>query len=207
MREWSFGLVFTFAASLAFADEGDGKFIVAGETLTYDTETVDVSDEMEDDDVDVFLKLLQDNSGITTLVLNSGGGSVWAGDEMARIALDFELDTVVRGECNSACVNIFLAGQNRRMARGSKIGFHSRSWAPDAMQSYYEKWREDEGWTSPFEFGSWVYRDTQAETYNDISYIISRGVDAQFAVKIKEPREDMWYPRRSQLTAAGVLTE
>lgn len=207
MREWIYWLGLLFVASVAYADEGDGRFIVADDVLTYDTETIGDSGEMEDEDVDEFLRLLQANPGIKTIVLNSSGGSVWAGDEMARIALDFEVDTVVRGECNSACVNIFLAGQTRRMERGSKIGFHSRSWSPGAMKSYYEKWREDEGWDTPFEFGSWVYRDTQAETYKDLNYIISRGVDAQFAVKIKEPREDMWYPRRSELRQSGVLTE
>ena len=207
MRGRLLALAISFTASLACADEGNGKFTVAGDTLTYDTETADVSGEMEDEDIDEFLRLLRANPGITALVLNSGGGSIWAGDEMARIALDFELDTVVSGECNSACVNIFLAGQSRVMTRGSKIGFHSRSWSPGAMFDYYEKWRADEGWDTPFEFGSWVYSDTQAETYQDLSYIISRGVDAKFAIRVKEPRKVMWYPRRSELLAAGVLTD
>lgn len=200
-------LCLSFAPPAPAEEEPRGKFTVSGDVVTYSTESNGGAGEIEDEDVDDLLAVLKGSPGITKLVLNSGGGSVWAGIEMARITLDFELDTEVTGECSSSCVSIFLAGENRSMTRGSKIGFHSRSWSPEAIESYYQKWREDEDWETPFEFGSWVYRDTQAETYEDLMYILSRGVDAQFAIKTKAPRDSTWYPRRSELRQAGVLTE
>ncbi|MEZ5715291.1 MAG: hypothetical protein R3D85_09050 [Paracoccaceae bacterium] len=182
------------------------KFTVDGTTLIYDTET-DAALEISNGDVDALRDLLRDNDGITTLRLNSGGGSVWAAKEMARIAIDFELDTEVDGECSSSCVRIFLGGDRRSMLRGSKIGFHSRSWSAGAVERYYDKWHEDEGWDTPFEFASWIYRDTWAEAYEDLTWSISRGVKAEFAVEMHAPRDTMWFPPRAALHDGGILRE
>ena len=183
------------------------KFSVEGEVLIYDSEVDVENDEISTPDVNGLLRALRTNEDVTTLRLTSGGGSVWAAKEMARIVIDFELDTLVDGECSSSCVRIFLAGTGRAMNRGSKIGFHSRHWSPDSIQKYYEKWREDEGWETPFEFASWVYRDTYSEAYEDITWSIARGVQADFAVEIHAPRNVMWFPTRAELRAGGVLRD
>ena len=187
-----------------------GKFTLEGDTLIYDTETA-VSGEEADittDDVDVLLDLLRANPGLRVLELNSDGGSVWASEEMARIVIDFELDTIVSGQCFSSCVTIFLGGKARRMMLGSKIGFHQTSWSSGSTQNYYEKWREDEGWETPFDFASWLYEDTQSEVYEDLSYMIERGVDPAFAIRTKGVRnDDDWYPSRLELVQAGVLRD
>ena len=181
------------------------KFDVRGTTLIYDTET-NVNTEIESDDVDHLLAVLRANEGLRVLELNSSGGSVWAGREMARIVIDFGLDTIVHGECASSGVRVFLAGQNRQMTLGSKLGFHQPFWSAANMQSYYEQWREQDGWDTPFEFSEWVFEDTQREFHEDLTYMISRGVDAEFAVKSKGiPNSDNWYPTRVELTLAGVL--
>ncbi len=183
------------------------NFTLQGTVLRYDTESGEIDDEISKPDVEALLKMLRDNDGITTLSLNSSGGSVWSAKEMARIVIDFELDTHVDGTCSSSCVGVVLGGQVRSMARGSKIGFHSRNWSPAATKRYYEQWREDEGWDTPFEFASWVYRDTYAEAYEDITWTISRGVTAEFAVEIHAPRESMWFPTRTTLRDSGVLRD
>lgn len=194
-------------AGPALAEESVNKFSVQGDILIYDTETGGDDLEIHNDDVDTLLRLLRVTPNIAILSLNSSGGSVWAGDEMARIALDFELDTVVNGECSSSCVSILLAGARRTMSRGSKIGFHSRNWSTDAVRSYYEQWREDEGWNDPFDFASWVYSDTRVETYRELEFMLARGVEPGFAIKIQAPRDKMWYPTRNELRASGILTE
>lgn len=202
-------LVLALPAAAA-EDPGDAKFRLDGTTLIYDTETTVSGEEAEITtlDVDRLLALLRDNPDIETLELNSSGGSVYGGDEMARIVIDFGLDTVVSGVCSSSCVNIFLGGEGRRMMRGSKIGFHQRRWPVEAMEAYYENWREEKRWETPFDFASWVYRDTQTEMYNDLTFMISRGVDAEFAVRTKKViSSDEWFPPRAELVAAGVLRE
>lgn len=188
----------------------DGKFTLRGETLIYDTETAAPEGEADitTDDVDVMLEMLRANPGIKTLELNSDGGSVWASEEMARFVIDFELDTIVSGECFSSCVTIFLGGKSRKMMLGARIGFHQTSWSPNSTKNYYEKWREDEDWETPFDFASWLYEDTQTEVYEDLTYMIERGVDAAFAIRTKGVRnDDDWYPSRLELVRAGVLRD
>lgn len=189
------------------AAQDSPKFRLDGTTLHYTTEDLpdDLSYEIEVDDVDLLRTLLRANPDVTQLVLTSTGGSVWAGNEMAHIVQDFALDTTVDGECSSSCVTIFLAGDSRQMTRGSKIGFHQRSWSSSGTASYYERWREDEGWDSPFDFASWIYRDTQTETWKELTYMISRGVDPEFAIETKRSRSGIWFPTRLRLEEAGVL--
>ncbi len=186
-----------------------GKFTVQGSTLVYDTEAAsdEANREIENEDVAEMLEALRATPGIRTLKLNSTGGSVWAGNEMSRVVVDFDLNTVVEGECSSSCVTVFLGGERRTMTRGSKIGFHQRSWAAGAIEAYYDSWRAEENWDTPFDFASWVYQDTQTETFKDLTYMIGRGVDAAFAIETKRLRSGTWFPTRQTMLEAGVLTE
>lgn len=197
------------AAQAVASVSTSGKFSVDGTVLTYDTYAAknEENREIEGDDVDEFIDLLRASPGVTELVLSSTGGNVWAGEEMARIVIDFELDTRVIEECSSACVTVFLGGERRVLDRGGKLGFHRRSWSSGAMRDYYTDWREDEGWQSPFDFASWVYRDTQNEVFEEVEYMMSRGVEASFAIRTKRARTSMWFPSRDELEAGGVLRE
>lgn len=187
----------------------NGKFHVEGPVLIYDTEAAPDPDdrEIQNGDLDDLLEILRGTEGIRSLRLNSTGGSVWAGSEMARVVIDFELDTVVEGECSSSCVSIFLGGTRRELARGGKLGFHQRSWSPGAMESYYDKYAGEEGWETPFDFASWVYEDTQSELFKEMSFMQSRGVALEFAIETKRLRSTTWFPSRRELVQAGVLTD
>lgn len=182
-------------------------FKLEGETLIYDTETGDGGG-IDHPHVETLLTLLRANQNVTTLQLNSGGGKVWPAREMAKIIIDFELDTHVHGICESSCVRLMLAGARRTMSRGSQIGFHQFYWEAADVEAYYEDKREGRGWDTPFAFGGWIYQDTQSEMHEHLSYMIDRGVDAAFAVQTIAPRDGaMWNPYRAVLMAAGVLTE
>jgi hypothetical protein len=195
----------------ALARKGsDKRLYVDGATLVFDTESVSKGQpgEIVVSDIDLFRSMLQERSGIETLRLNSSGGSVYASSEIAWIVSDYGLHTQVDGECVSACVDIFLAGARRQMTLGSKIGFHRRSWSPEAVEGYYNDLRENQGWDTPFVFGSWIYADTQREMYEYLSYLVERGVEAGFAIEtLQVDSGDEWYPSRLQLMAAGVLRE
>ncbi|MCR9115039.1 MAG: hypothetical protein NXH84_17295 [Rhodobacteraceae bacterium] len=208
MRTGALTAVILMVSALGLrAEQVNQKFALEGVTLTYDTESLSQNSEIEGEDVEVFGTLLRQHPEIERIVLNSSGGSVWAAMEIARLMLDFDLETEVDGECSSACVNIFLAGERRGMAAGSSMGFHLRTWSPPAVERYYEDWKGEEGWNSPFEFASWIYEDTQAEVFDDLVYLVSRGVDADFAIRIKTPRARTWYPSRQELMQAGILTK
>lgn len=180
---------------------------VEGDTLIFDTDSV-TDAEIDRADVEVILGLLRANPGITTLRLNSGGGQIYAARDIADIIIDFGLDTVVDGTCDSSCVIVFLGGTNRSMTLGSRLGFHARSWSAGDIASYYDTWRESEGWNSLFDFAAWLYQDTQAESAELLAYMVERGVDPGFAIESVRKRSfDMWRPRRVDLRAADVLTE
>lgn len=186
------------------------KFRVDGDRLIYDTENVPegVSDSIESEDVDVILTLLRANGGIRVLELNSTGGSLWASRKISDIVIDFELDTHVNGECSSNCTRLLLAGVNRTMSRGSRIGFHQSWWSPESIEGYFAREAESEGWDTPWDFASWIYADTQAEVHELLTYMVRRGVDGAFAIEtLKTPSGDIWHPYRARLRAANVLTE
>lgn len=202
-----FVCVFMIFPHSGFAKEPlSEKFQVKGAVLIYDTEKQ--HGEIRDEDIATLKKTLTAHPEITELRLNSTGGSVYAGSEMAWIVMDYELDTQVDGECISACVDLFLAGKRRRMTLGSKLGFHHRSWGAEAVQKYYREWRKRKDWATPFEFGSWIYSDTQTEIYEHLTYMLARGVEPGFAIKTMQAvSSDEWYPSRLQLIASGVLRE
>ena len=194
----------------ASSADGDAKLRVDGDTLIYDTETPGPDEEggIVSDDVTLLLTLLRQHDGIRRMQINSSGGEVYAAHQISDIVVDFQLDTHVHGDCDSSCVTVFLGGARRTMSLGSRIGFHQIYWSPSNIASYYEREREDQNWTTPFDFASWMYRDTQQEMYNHLKYMLSRGVDPAFAIEtIRDPQSDMWRPYRSELLKAGVLTE
>ena len=197
-------------APAVIAGEADGKFQIAGDRLILDTESVaeGLVDQIEASDADDLLRLLQAHPEIRVVELNSTGGSYWAGRRMADTIIDFDRDTHVNGECSSICTRVFLAGTRRTMSRGSRIGFHQFWWSPPSIERYYADKAESEGWNSPFEFAAWIYTDPQSEIHENLIYMVRRKVDPVFAIEtLKTPPDDLWYPYRIRLLAAGVLTE
>jgi hypothetical protein len=185
------------------------KFTLTGDTLLYDTESDGITDdEITPEDVERFQRILRANPDLKTLELHSRGGDYFAAIGISDIVVDYELDTVVDNICSSSCVIIFLAGIKRSMVRGSKIGFHQNRWSASSVENYYKDNKEFNGWSSPFEFGSWIYKDTQSEVFLKLNYLLERGVSADFAIQSLENQGDgMWYPRRDKLNQAGVLRE
>ena len=185
------------------------KFEIVGSTLIYDTFASPNEQEQEItwDDVDELEALLKSEKSITEIELNSAGGDIEAAFYMADLIIDFELDTNVNGTCESACTLVFLAGEKRSVERGSWVGFHQSYWDAPYIRDYFERKKDSKGWSNAFDFASWLYGDTQQEVLRNLQYFIERGVDAGFAIKtMKAASDDMWYPRRKELRAAGVIT-
>ena len=186
------------------------KFELNGSTLIYDTSSASNEQEQEItwEDVDELDALLKSEQSIKKIELNSVGGDVEAAFYMADLIIDYELDTNVKGTCESACTLMLLAGERRTVERGSWVGFHQSYWDAPYIQGYFERNKDSKGWSNAFEFASWMYEDTQREVLRNLQYFVERGVDAGFAIKtMKATSDDMWYPRRKELEAAGVIVE
>jgi len=73
------------------------------------------------------LKNVLQNDAVVGLEIRSGGGSLEAGVDIARIVRDRRLVVYASRECDSVCAFIFFAARERFMGRGCKIGVHSVS--------------------------------------------------------------------------------
>jgi hypothetical protein len=73
------------------------------------------------------LKTVLQNDAVVGLEIRSGGGSLEAGVDIARIVRDRKLVVYASRECDSVCAFIFFAARKRFMGRGCKIGVHSVS--------------------------------------------------------------------------------
>ena len=199
-------LAIILSASHALAD----KFSINGDILTYDTSLAEKEEDQEINwaDAEELESLLRKNSDVKVIHLESYGGLTAAAMHIADVVIDYELNTFVDGECSSSCVTIFLAGEKRTLARGSWLGFHKTSWDSNSMKDYYESEKDSEEWDSPFEFTEWVFDDTQEQILKDFEYMLERGVTPSFAIKtLRADSDDMWYPRRKELVAAGVVND
>lgn len=197
------------AVAPAVADQTE-RFLVTEDRLVFDTTVpLDGSEvEIRGDDVEQMRDLLRDNPDVGVLELKSTGGGHYSSMDLAALVIDFGLDTHVTDFCESACVTVFLGGENRSMALGGRLGFHQLSWNASAVSDYYDSNKDRRNWATPFDFAEWMYQDTQTETYNRLVYMIARGVNAEFAIQsLRKPDTSMWYPYRAVLLGAGVLTQ
>lgn len=117
---------------------------------------------------------------VRIVVFDSPGGDV---DEAMRIGRDIKengLTTGVSEECSSACTYSFVAGRERILLPGGRLGFH-------ACKKVV--------WYFPCEH----------QKYS--SYLAASGIDGTFirrALGVNPP--DIWYPRPAELLAAHVVT-
>jgi hypothetical protein len=129
--------------------------------------------------------LLERNSGIRALVLDSPGGHVYAGRGVATLVQRHDLDTFVVGQCNSACTTAFIAGETRVLAPGGRLGFHQHR-----MDADYPVYLVDE----------------EAEMEKDLAFYRAQGIAEDFREKVFEtPHDGLWFPSHEALLAAGVV--
>ncbi|MGI9310021.1 MAG: hypothetical protein ACR2P7_00640 [bacterium] len=203
--------LFLLSGALSANANANEKFSIDGGILHYNTDLPKNENDQEitEDDVDYFKKVLKENPDIKTVHITSSGGITWAAIEIADLIIDYDLNTHVTGVCFSACPLLFLGGTKRTLERGSKIGFHRSWWPVDDLKEYYESEKEYYEWESVYDFASWVHDDAQEDMYNHFKFLLERGIEPSFVIETVSARsdEDGWYPRRKQLLNAGFLTE
>ena len=193
-------------AAAGAGEPGDGPFRIEAGVLVYDTE--DQPGGISPGDAARLVDLLRANPGISAVELNSSGGDYFESFDLAHVIADFELETRVRGYCESSCVHVFLGGTRRSLDRGARIGFHRTTWSPESAESYFDDWQAEERWRTPFDMVSWTYEDTQGEVYDRLMFMVGRGVDPLFAIEtLREQAGGIWYPDRDRLRDAGFITE
>jgi hypothetical protein len=127
---------------------------------------------------------LDANPGIGTIRLESRGGRAAEGLALGRLLLDRNKDTLVTGECSSACVTAFAGGARRSIGPEAKLGLHSVSGkGVSAANLAAANRRSDE-------------------------FMANRGVDVDVLEKGAAVASDsIWFPPASVLLGAGLATE
>ncbi|MBT4220079.1 MAG: hypothetical protein HOE26_08905 [Rhodospirillaceae bacterium] len=168
---------------------------------------VTIQGDIEIGDRDKLLSVLQKNPTVKTVILSSGGGNLGEATFIADLIIDYDLNTHVIKNCESACSDIQLAGAKRTMELGSRIGYHQPTWEVEELREAYEE-NPKEWNNNHFEFALWVDQVAMNTTFANLQYLLERDVNPLFAIKtLQAQSDDMWYPRRKELLKANVLTE
>lgn len=127
--------------------------------------------------------LLDALDGLRVVRLTSNGGRVSEARRIAEQINKRNLTTYVPSYCVSACTEIFLAGRQRLIASGARLGFH---------QAYFPGMSED-------------YR--QQMIADGVRRLTSLGISWSFAQKARStPPSKMWYPSVSKLLGEHIVT-
>ena len=130
-----------------------------------------------------FVELLSNAPAVNVVHVNNGGGRVHEALEIAKVVRAREMTTYVSLHCESAATLIFLAGRERFVANGAKIGFHSGSFP---------------GLSS----GELSLTNSLAR-----EAMIAAKVDAPFIRRaLDTPSSEMWYPSVEEMVGAGIAT-
>jgi hypothetical protein len=126
---------------------------------------------------------LQSAPGIKVIHLNSVGGRITEAYKLYRIIREHKLVTFTSSRCLSACTLAFLAGSERYLARGAKLGFHSSS------------------------IGGASSGEAVTEINNDVRRTLeAHGASPEFVRRaLNTSSTSMWYPTGEELLNAKII--
>ena len=127
---------------------------------------------------------LDAHPGASVVRLESRGGRVAEGLALGALIASRNLDTLVRGECSSACVTAFAGGRQRLIAPTARLGLHSAG-GPGASAAGVAA----------------ANRDSDA-------FMAARGVDLRVLEKGSAvANADIWFPEPLVLLASNLVTD
>ena len=203
------------APSIGFSETGTSveapqRFTLDGTRLIFDSSVADEDgyDGIDYEDATELRAFLFEHPEIDLIELRSEGGVMTAALDMAAVIVDFSIDTLATGRCESACTLVFLAGENRTLERGARLGFHSTSWSRENIKDYYERMKDSHGWIDEFAFASWVYEEAMRDFNKELEFMVSRGVSVDFVIRAAYVNsDDIWYPTRDELLRYRILLQ
>ena len=130
-------------------------------------------------------ELIDRNSGISGIILDSEGGQIYEGRGLARVIREHGLRTFSLDHCLSSCTTAFIAGTKRTLGVNARLGFHqyiTYSIIPSV--------------------------DVDNEQAKDMAIFVKQGVSPLFLEKMfNQPPQGMWWPEIDELLEAGVVQQ
>jgi membrane-bound ClpP family serine protease len=106
-----------------------GATITSHDGGTAGNKVLSIEGKIEHGEFDSFMQAIKDccnTSGKNVVIeLNSGGGVTGEGWRISRFVHNMGYQTLAKGDCESACAMIWIAGSTRWMIDGVEIGFHA----------------------------------------------------------------------------------
>lgn len=131
---------------------------------------------------EAFTALINKHPDVNQISITSPGGRIDTALQIASIISERKLNTVVVGECSSACTIIFLSGKTRMFDIDATLGFHSPSVL--GISDLEARFRSPE----------------LTEAYE------AAGLSEAFISKaLRTPSATMWYPSDEILIEAGAV--
>jgi hypothetical protein len=122
-------------------------------------------------------------NGLRIVELDSPGGRLKEGEEIAALVKRAAWHTRTTGACESACTLVHMAGERKQLLPGAKIGFH----------------RASAGTVNPV-LDSLANREL-VRIYREA------GLPERFIERtLATPASRMWYPSRDELVGAGLVS-
>ena len=132
----------------------------------------------------VVREALAAHPAVRTVRLESRGGRVAEGLALGRLIADRNLDTLVTGECSSACATAFAGGNRRLIGPAARIGLHSAGGLGISVE----------------------HVDTANRRSDE--FMAARGVDARVLAKGAATGHDsIWFPTHGVLLASALATD
>ena len=189
-----------------FADST--KFERRGTLLIYNSNISDDEDEsrITNADVAIFRKFIEDKrpwKKIWTIRLTSQGGSGDAARDIADIITKHRIDTQVDAMCASACTEIFMGGEKRRLMKGGELLFHQH-YVP--KNDTYDHRRELKVVFPDLEYIEAVAHYERLTAAYNMSRYEERGIELRFSLRLLQihPNKE-WIPTRYELEEYGVI--
>jgi len=196
-------------AMLQVAHADGSRFWIDGDSLFFNSNIPypgGSETDIVDKDADELGLYVMEELNLKVVILESWGGNEASALRMATTILEFGLATEVRGNCESACPLIFLAGRPRTISVGGQIGFHRSSATPLDIRDFTLKWKEEHGESLPFR--EIVYDDSITSGVTTSRYMLNHGVSEEFVLKtLGIPPREMLRPTRAELVTAGIIHE
>jgi parallel beta-helix repeat protein len=128
--------------------------------------------------------VLHKNPGVKKLILDSNGGRIYEGRQLAKLVMDHGLDTCTMNQCRSAAVLPFAAGKQRYLCKDAKLNFCQYLYPENAASHF----------------------DIQKEYEKDTTFYRSRGVSRSFVKRIFNTKaDDYWTPKEQELIDSGMI--
>ena len=130
-------------------------------------------------------KILKKNPRIEGIILDSIGGRIYEGRELAKLISAYGLDTYSLKGCYSAATTAFIAGENRFLGMGANLGFHQYTAGSEYIDTFV---------------------DMEEEQAKDLLLFRQQEVKSEFIERLFETsHDDLWYPTVDEMLDAGVI--